>query len=837
MTVTTREPEAAARTIAPVPIDAVGAELRRAVGRIAPAWPLDRFVAVNPYVGLTDHRFADAAQRLATVAGARSTLPVEWYLGAVASGRVTVEDVDTSLRALDAHRSAGARDGHELLALARRDASECDAARTPRVPTVAAVATACTGIDWGHLATDRISAWAASYFDAGQALWPAARPGDPPYAAWRFEAEADRTPEVMGLRGFRRHVRSLPDDPGRAAAAALAGLAVPDAGLDRYLHAVATGAGGWLAHAARLAFEARLHGGDDPAPVELLVVALCWELGIARCVRAPGFREAWARAREELSRAPARDATAACVRRVVLHEAFERAERRRFVTTLSRGPGAAGTSHPPVGVRPVPEVQAVFCIDVRSEVLRRHLESAAPSVETLGFAGFFGMPVAYAPLGLDGSAPRCPVLLTPSHTVAETLDGDGAATAPAVAHRRAVHHVRRAWKSFKMGAVSCFGFVGPVGLAYLPKLFGDAWGRSRPVPAPRTDALPRGARGSLHPDTASIPMTDRVALAEGALRGMSLTRDLAPVVLLCGHGATTTNNPYDSALACGACGGFDGEVNARVAAAVLNDPQVRDALAGRGIEVPPTTWFVAARHDTTTDDVTCFDLDRVPAAHAATVARLRCALDEAARRARAERAQRLGVATPDADDAVRRRARDWAQVRPEWGLAGCRAFVAAPRARTAGLDLGGRVFLHSYDCRADDGFAVLELIMTAPMVVASWINLQYFGSTVDNERFGSGDKTLHNVVGRLGVFEGTAGDLRVGLPWQSVHDGRRLQHEPLRLTVAIEAPTEAISAVLDAHPEVRALCANGWVHLHAMADDGTVAWRYAGDAGWVPCEP
>ena len=114
--------------------------------------------------------------------------------------------------------------------------------------------------------------------------------------------------------------------------------------------------------------------------------------------------------------------------------------------------------------------------------------------------------------------------------------------------------------------------------------------------------------------------------------------------------------------------------------------------------------------------------------------------------------------------AVLARSRDWAQVRPEWGLAGNAAFIAAPRKRTRGIDLDGRAFLHDYDWRADAEFAVLELIMTAPMVVASWINLQYFGSTVNNRVFGAGNKVLHNVTGTIGVLEGNAGDLKSGLP-------------------------------------------------------------------------
>ncbi|MDA0221540.1 MAG: Na-translocating system protein MpsB, partial [Proteobacteria bacterium] len=159
-----------------------------------------------------------------------------------------------------------------------------------------------------------------------------------------------------------------------------------------------------------------------------------------------------------------------------------------------------------------------------------------------------------------------------------------------------------------------------------------------------------------------------------------------------------------------------------------------------------------------------------------------------------------------------------------------------PRSRTQGRNLHGRAFLHDYDWTADRDFAVLELIMTAPVVVASWISLQYFGSAVAPEVFGSGNKLLHNVTGGLGVVEGNGGTLRAGLPLQSVGDGERLVHEPLRLSVCIEAPREAMSAILERHPDVRALFDNRWLHLFALGPDGRMAWRYAGDLAWVPEE-
>ncbi|MBV5330909.1 DUF2309 family protein, partial [bacterium] len=172
---------------------------------------------------------------------------------------------------------------------------------------------------------------------------------------------------------------------------------------------------------------------------------------------------------------------------------------------------------------------------------------------------------------------------------------------------------------------------------------------------------------------------------------------------------------------------------------------------------------------------------------------------------------------------VRRRSRDWSHVRQEWALANNAAFIAAPRTRTAGLDLGGRAFLHEYVWQKDDGFKILELIMTAPMVVANWINLQYYGSVVDNRRFGSGNKVLHNVVGgAIGVLEGNSGELRVGLPLQSLHDGRRWVHEPVRLSVFIEAPETAIDAIIARHELVRQLVDHGWLHLLRIGEDDAV---------------
>ncbi len=318
----------------------------------------------------------------------------------------------------------------------------------------------------------------------------------------------------------------------------------------------------------------------------------------------------------------------------------------------------------------------------------------------------------------------------------------------------------------------------------------------------------------------------KAATAATVLTAMSMTEDFGETILLLGHGAHVTNNPHESAYHCGACGGQTGEVSARLLAQLLNDPETRAGIAAHGIELPEGTHFVAGLHDTTTDHIQLFDDNACMSSERLT--QVKSWLAGAGQLARAERAAKL----PGASAAnVAKRATNWAEVRPEWGLAGCAAFIAAPRACTATADLEGRAFLHSYDWKADKSFGTLELILTAPVVVASWISLQYYGSAIAPDTFGGGNKLIHNVVGGIGVVQGNGGRLRPGLPQQAVHDGERLVHEPLRLSVMIEAPADAISEILSRHPSVQDLFDHGWLHLFALKE-GQIASRYLPGNKW-----
>jgi uncharacterized protein YbcC (UPF0753/DUF2309 family) len=261
----------------------------------------------------------------------------------------------------------------------------------------------------------------------------------------------------------------------------------------------------------------------------------------------------------------------------------------------------------------------------------------------------------------------------------------------------------------------------------------------------------------------------------------------------------------------------------------LNLPRVRSGLAARGVELPSDVRFVAAVHNTTTDELTFFDVDALPESHLADWGELQMVARAATVATQLERAPLLDAA--DSADLVRRSC-DWSEVRPEWGLAGNAALVAGPRSLTQRLAFDGRIFLHNYEASRDPEGAVLELIMTAPMVVTHWINMQYYASTVDPQRMGSGNKTIHNVVGRFGLLAGNGGDLLTGLPWQSLHDGAGWRHDPLRLQVVIAAPRTQIERIVGKHQLLQQLLSGGWLHM--VAEEDGRFFRYTRRLAWLP---
>jgi len=768
-----------------------------AAGQIPPLWPLTESVAVNPFLGQSGEPLAAAAARLSRVAGTPITPARSIWHAALAAGEITDHDLTDAL--------AAASHGATYTASDLKAAAARDAPRPDPIPTIADLARCATGTDWPAHIAERMGHWAAGHFDAGQALWPAPDVGA--YVSWKSYAQRDITPELQGLGGFCAFVTEMPVLPRPALAGLGRRLKLDAAAAEGYFHRLLSDLGGWAQYARKFGWEAERDGGTDSTLTDLLTARLVWEAALLER-HAEAIGDGWRDAQTAFA-APITP-SADQVIDAILQDAADRGAQRRLAAGFDAAACArAAADDASTADVPRPQVQAAFCIDVRSEVFRRALEASGEGIATIGFAGFFGLPSSHRAAASDVVEAHSPVLLKPplSSTAADTAAEDMAV--------RIKHRASRAWGRFKGAAVSSFAFVEAAGPIYAAKLLRDSRGKAQDAPIdpmPRFDPVP--------------PLEDRIGMVGTVLSAMSLNGTLAPLVVIAGHGAQVTNNAHESALQCGACGGHAGDVNARLLAGLLNDPEVRAGLADAGRPVPEDTLFVAGLHNTTTDQMTLFDADAPATAHKDALKTFSKALSAAAKLARAERALRLPRAGGGGDLVAR--AHDWAELRPEWGLAGCRAFVAAPRHRTTGMDLAGQAFLHSYDWQKDDGFGILELILTAPVVVASWISLQYYGSTVAPDQFGSGNKLLHNVTGGIGVVEGNGGLLRAGLPWQSVHDGDACAHTPLRLSVVIEAPTEAISGILKKHPGVAELFDNGWLALFAMDSHGRMAWRYDG---------
>lgn len=811
-------------------------------------YPLETFIAVNPLAGLEGMPFEQAIRRAGDLYGMQGTLGEPVFRDMHRQGRITDEDLDRVLRrrypnlTAEPALSIGGRQVSPQDLLRADLLHGLDAPKPLRRFTTRAEENAPAIADTVDAQTSK---WCSAFF--GGAAWPLPGREKGFYAAWRALAPADRSLS-RAVRADLRRAAQRADD---AVLEALTRLGVADDARIPYLQAHLTRMPGWAAHvqwcagreagidaldylAMRLTYEAALlaahRGPVGPAADEQPADLPSARLRAAHLIEAMGLTAA---GDDELA-AAARVLTALPVtaREVLWQNAFEAHYRDELLTTLAE-PRQRVPSGPP-------HTQFVSCIDTRSEGFRRHLESLG-GYETLGFAGFFAVAIRYT--DIVGGQPNdlCPVLIAPNHDITEAPapDADGA-VARQVAGVSTLAGAESAFHAAKEAFAAPFTLAEAAGWAAAPL-------SAAKTLAPAASAgLRRRLRAAVAPAAPTVinldgmPHNEQVLFAQVALTTMGLTKGFGRLVVLCSHGSTTENNPYQASLDCGACGGQAGAPNSRTAVAILNRPEVRAGLCSLGIEIPADTLFVAAQHDTAVDRITLLDLHLIPAEYDGDIARLRDDVAEAGALLAAERSAQLPGAARELSPAraarhVVTRSSDWAQVYPEWGLAGNAAFIVAPREVTRGIDLQRRTFLHSYEAEVDTDASALETILTAPLVVAQWINCQYYFSTVSPQVFGAGTKTIHNVVGKVGVIAGHTGDLQLGLPWQSVSDGERLLHEPLRLMAVVQAPLARIDTIVERNPILQELFGNDWVAL-AARENPEQPWQRWTRAGWRPWE-
>ncbi len=486
------------------------------------------------------------------------------------------------------------------------------------------------------------------------------------------------------------------------------------------------------------------------------------------------------------------------------------------------------------------KAQMVFCIDVRSEAIRRSIESTG-SYETYGFAGFFGVPVAISQFDCDDSGASCPVLIKPTHTIKECHHPSYSKNKfhnfqekRANKGKESLNIVKNFYQSLKYSFGSPFILAEALGLwcgiwmgfkTFAPKFTLKAKNKAISFIKPNIITLPKIDEENKEIDQKfmskiGFSLQEQCGYALNALKMMGLTSKFAKIVILCGHGAKTENNAYASALDCGACGGRHGGVNAKILAAILNKQEIRKFLEENNIVIPQKTYFVAALHNTTNDEISIYEDKTLNIKYANEIYSIKSDLKRAQILNSQERLAQIDPFCKKPQEMVHKLASDWSQTRPEWGLAKNAAFIVGPRNLTKDINLESKSFLHSYNYEIDEDGSCLETIMTAPMVVAHWINSQYFFSTFDNVVYGSGSKITQNITGKIGVMQGNSSDIYSGLALQSVFkDDKKAQHEMIRLNCVICAPKKMIDNVIKKHENLQELIKNEWIFLSCVEND------------------
>lgn len=833
---------------------------------IAPLWPISTFAARNPWMGLEKQSFEQVAGWLKHTRNIDIYPSASMILAAKSKGEIDETFLEMGLqRWLDSHsytipRDVAKRFCHAALKLdslpstllsshkLEKLVEEFSGLNTDRIEDSSMVPL-CLSIenkDGEKLVNSldhHVIKWCKLYLDDSQAGWTMPNREEGFYRAWQHLIQYD--PALS--KNQRTSLKNWPQDPHEALEKALSELEIPESEIQNYLEGHLLSLPGW---AGMILWRSQQSSHEQSLLTEYLAIRISMEWALIQSylplsnqqsqkkVSITPLLASWIHWGEltieewsQMSAAEQNDYLSFAykfdekLRGKLWLEAWEQTHTDRLsqeISSKQRGTNGEKTAL----------AQLAFCIDVRSEPFRRQLEREGP-FETIGIAGFFGLPIATSELGSKHSHASLPVILKPQHKIKEFADENELGKYQQ--RKQAVTSLSTTFKSMKQNVLASL---------LLPEVSGPWLSLqmvTRSFMPSRADRFIRKFRENLvrkpdtqlslhhvHDETEEIRVgfseEEKVNYALQALKTMGLTKNFAPLVVICGHGSKSTNNPYAAALDCGACGGATGEFNARVLATLCNLPEVREALSAEEINVPQDTVFVAAEHKTTVDELHWLYVPELSEAAKEAFDRIEAVMPEVSRNANTERLSHLPniqsqFKNPKAE--ARRFSEDWSEIRPEWGLARNAAFIIGQRELTKDCNLEGRAFLHNYDWQQDESGDLLANIIAGPGTVTQWINLQYYASTVAPHYYGSGNKATQTVTAGLGVMQGNASDLLAGLPWQSVmQSDEEAYHSPLRLLIVIQAPNEHIERLLNKDSSLREKVKNEWVRLASVDSEG-----------------
>lgn len=373
--------------------DVIIAAAQRAARAIPPLWPLASSVAVNPFLGQASEPLEVAAARLRRASGIAVTMPRSWYAERLQSGEITEDDLQAAFQTAPAARarrtcprSSTPSKSHALRR--RRSRRWPNWPATSRRSTGPASSTSASVT--GPPATS-IKARHCGCRPIRRCLQHMADHRDPRSDTRNRRPRRFFTVCVGCTRHCRRRARRLRRPPrsfpGRAGR-----LFPPLAD-----HARRMGSGRPLsALAGGVERRHRCMRHRSARHPHALGAALLHNGGSALV---PGWQSAIAAYAAPVA------ASSDDVVDSILQEAAERAAQRKLNTVLA-APSSARLSRGRL------TLQMAFCIDVRSEVFRRALESLDSGITTLGFAGFFGFGIGHRRFASDVVEARLPVLLS-----------------------------------------------------------------------------------------------------------------------------------------------------------------------------------------------------------------------------------------------------------------------------------------------------------------------------------------------------------------------------------------------------------------------------------------
>lgn len=458
-------------------------------------------------------------------------------------------------------------------------------------------------------------------------------------------------------------------------------------------------------------------------------------------------------------------------------------------------------------------IQAFFCIDDRECSVRRHIENIDDNIETFGTPGHFGLDFYYKESAMAYPKKHCPAPVDAKFILMPKENKK-------LLKRKVYHWHYNNFQNLIWEVLSIFFH----GIFYGFKLLGQVFFPTKDVdiiaveskinPNPllvlnENEIFENGKRVGFDKKSAATKIAS-------VIKSIGM-KSFAKVVFMIGHGSVTTNNPYFSAYGCGACSGRDGNINAMVFCELANDYDVREELKKEfNICIPSTTIFVAGFHDTCSDKITLYDIDKLSDEYSELIERFKRVATNALKENALVRCKDFALVPKDitADEALiytHKRSLSIFEPRPELGHTRNCLCIIGPRSSSRSFNFERRAFLQSYDPLDDLSGDQLNGILSAAIPVCGGINLDYFYSKSNNRGIGAASKLSHNIVGLMGLANGTEDDLLTGLAYQMTE-----LHEPLRIMFVIEQKLDIVKKVISTNQNLWDWVSNEWVLISVI---------------------